>query len=519
MEQIKFINIMDGDTLQSYKDYAIEFDSELELDIVKSSLGQYFQKVSSHSGILNYKNYVGLSNLIEKQVHVVSKKISRDEHDLMLKEIIEKMAQLPFDFNSPTNENFVIGDDLDIYILYHRYLILKYIIFDADVNLESSMESILRNPSRKNIYEKNRKEIWSLDKVSTQVFDGIIHNAQYLEKVPAHSTINQTMLAKKLKQKSGQTYFPMYAYAMELNNTLDTVENRFIKHFLLLAKDIIEQFHDVIREKQEIVNKGELIGNCKIIKGFLEEWIQHDLFGDVGEMDQIPFSSIILYKREGYKEVYQFHNMLNNSLYIPFSSEQLKLVIENKDIAEIYEIWTYIKTLHVIEEALSIVPESAFVVPTDEVKAYMKNSINVTYKIENEILTVWYNKTYKKGFGSYSLTLRPDIVVDYRSKKYIFDAKFKLDNLKWESDHESDVKEQQSFTFKNEDIYKMHTYKDAIRGAKFACILYPNPSSSYINFYKESAGGEGVGAIPLLPNTNIGDFKDFLKEYIFINSD
>jgi predicted component of viral defense system (DUF524 family) len=163
----------------------------------------------------------------------------------------------------------------------------------------------------------------------------------------------------------------------------------------------------------------------------------------------------------------------------------------------------------VLEEIIGVRPVKAFTTQENDYKKYMNYSTCVVYNYNGENIRLWYNKTYSRGNGSYSLKLRPDIVLEVGDKKYIFDAKFKLERLNWE-----EVEEEKNFTFKNGDIYKMHTYKDAIRGVKTAFILYPNPCKVKKDFYHEQEGSKtGVGAIPMLPDSDMQEIKDFLQEF------
>jgi len=264
-----------------------------------------------------------------------------------------------------------------------------------------------------------------------------------------------------------------------------------------------------------MVNRSELVEQCTHMEEILEEWIQHEFFSLVGEMIELPYNSMILQKREGYKEIYDFYNRLLCSLEFQLPEEKLKRLIENKDVAQLYEIWTFIAMINTLEYKFNMTPKRSLVIKTDEYRATLGSGICVSYEYKGLDVKIWYNKTFYKGKGSYSLTLRPDIVLEIGDKKYIFDAKFKLESLTWDQSSEDDIEETSTFTFKNGDIYKMHTYKDAISGSVFSCILYPNPNESDPLFFPDGTGNNGVGAIPLLPSNYLDVLGKFLKKRCF----
>lgn len=76
---------------------------------------------------------------------------------------------------------------------------------------------------------------------------------------------------------------------------------------------------------------------------------------------------------------------------------------------------------------------------------------------------------------------------------------------------------------KKEDIDKMHTYRDAIKNAVGAFILYPGESNELYRFHGADYDYEGVGGITLIPdNTNSGQPVDkkqletLIKQFIEI---
>ena len=109
-------------------------------------------------------------------------------------------------------------------------------------------------------------------------------------------------------------------------------------------------------------------------------------------------------------------------------------------------------------------------------------------------------------FIFYSLTLKPDysLIIYIDGKKYVlhFDAKYRL-NIKDES-------------FMDEDVVKMHAYKDAILDTVGAYVLYPGKEKQ-IFYENNNRRLESVGAFPLNPGENKGNeenLRDFIIEMI-----
>jgi predicted component of viral defense system (DUF524 family) len=89
----------------------------------------------------------------------------------------------------------------------------------------------------------------------------------------------------------------------------------------------------------------------------------------------------------------------------------------------------------------------------------------------------------------------------------VFDAKLKVDfALAANADDEDDPG--RADTFKREDLYKMHAYRDAL-GAQSVWVLYPGTGSApdeyripWLLDFSEDIGFRGVGAIALRPHAH-----------------
>ncbi|EJR57595.1 hypothetical protein IIM_00202 [Bacillus cereus VD107] len=516
MEKLKFEDIKHGHIMQSFKDYVIEFPEQEIVIIASQQYPSIFKEVSSKVGVLNFRNFVGVCNFFNKKIQVNSKKISQSDFKLMMIDLVEKMPQLPFDFNAPTLTEFEDKGMDNATILYHLFLVARHFLIEVKNNVSTCIENIISNPSEK--MERIYKDvaIWELKHLTTRTINSMItspHN--WLPVTKAHSFSN-TALSSSIYNQTGSHSIPGVVEDYHVRRSHDTSENRFIKYFLHLCLDITQRFALKVSVKKNVFNRFELLDQCNQMEGILEGWIQHEFFSLIGDMIELPYNSMVLQKREGYKEIYDFYNRLLSSLEFPLSEEKLEMLIDNKDVAELYEIWTFISMINTIESRFNLLPKKSLVIKTDEYRASISPGICVVYEYKGMDVKLWYNKTFYKGKGSYSLTLRPDIVLEIGKNIYIFDAKFKLESLTWEQSTEDDTEEKSSFTFKNGDIYKMHTYKDAISGAVFACILYPNPEETVpLFFQEEEMGNYGVGAIPLLPGNYLDTLGDFLEERCF----
>ena len=118
-------------------------------------------------------------------------------------------------------------------------------------------------------------------------------------------------------------------------------------------------------------------------------------------------------------------------------------------------------------------------------------------------LTLRFNPSFRRAAGTtYSTPLRPDVIIDNQKGQHAFDAKFRLDRFESaENEADDDLS-----TYKRVDLYKMHTYRDAIAGLKTAFVVYPG--TEFVFFERSGvrrtdpttvALADGVGAVPLRP--------------------
>ena len=134
--------------------------------------------------------------------------------------------------------------------------------------------------------------------------------------------------------------------------------------------------------------------------------------------------------------------------------------------------------------------EDIFTISDDGMSIELREEIIKSFNYQGVEIDLLYNKTFKKNdkdYNSYSVKLRPDytLKVNAIDEAYFihFDAKYKL--------------YVDSDKFKNEDIVKMHAYKDAIPNTIGAYVIYPGSKNEL--YYENDDQLKSVGAFGLIP--------------------
>ncbi len=461
-----------------------------------------------------FKNYVGKSIIkiyrnqkliFEKPIEVVSEKVVKiykssnnyieaiiNNYETFVSSIISEVSkksfELPFNIKSPTGFEFVeVDEDVTEIFAYHFLKSNKEKII-------SSYEEILKNPHRKLVDKVEWVDYWEVSEITEETILGIIQHPEYLIKTSVEGF---------------KGYFPQKLIQRKKYETFNTLENRFAKYFLneLITwnEKVLEAFRDDIPEK-EINNLMELYSSLECFK-------YSQLFSDVGDLDRFPYNSQVLLKRHDYRDLFDLWRQFK--AYYPIFSE-IKKYIANKDMAKLYEYWCFFKLVEELGTIFGINELEIVVEPSGN----LSEEGRVYAKFDNG-WKLYFNKRLSSKKYSYSVTLRPDFSLFDENGKLIgvFDAKFKFDTPRFNEFDNEEKAFERMYDFRTwaklEDIYKMHTYRDALK-TRLAVILYPGERSVFFDIYRgmiEDFSVEkllnvedycGVGYIRYLPGDDYG---------------
>lgn len=446
-------------------------------------------RLRNHAGILD----LGVSPTAPLSVEVACRKIGYfDEFRSLLDSVAEEMSELLLQYDSPTSAAFNIADadaETDAALMFQ----LRYIL--SDRNIGAALDEIRRSFHAKLVTEYGEEELSLVEEPDVTSFLSDFDSSNLAAGGP---------LAKSFRGYTPRS-FPIVSFI----ETNDTIENRYVKSFLEELRLIAQRLKVSLDRQRRVASSREV-----------EEWIallddelSSDLWRQIGMLRTMPSNSQVLQKRAGYRDILKYDLSLRLSLELPWKqAERLAdgLIGDIRPVSELYEYWCFFqlrKTLSELSEE-EIYPDSSFIdVSSDGLRVSLSKgkrsrigflfttdtghrlSINLfynrTFARPNRAMTIWH--------GSYTARFDPDYSIEIvRTEGALpqrhwlhFDAKYRLDAADRERlfvapiDDESDVDGGDSYdreisrVHKQDDLFKMHTYRDGILGSRGAYILFP----------------------------------------------
>jgi predicted component of viral defense system (DUF524 family) len=462
----------------------------------------------------------------------------RSDYRFMLESITEKCTDLIMQIDSPITQHFETNFDTDSQTLYQRFSFVKSLIDSKE--FEEAIHKIVSNPTTKWEEEQEEKDIRGIRRFNQKSIKQLVIKSNRIKISDDHF----------LNTCYGITSVPVKIDSTRKVESIDTAENRFIKHaleeFLFFCENCETKF-----EKYSI---AKLESNLLTIK--ISNIVNQSFFKEISRPTSLKLNSPVLQRKSGYREVLNAWLKFDLAAKLVWKGGDNVYDAGKKDIATLYEYWLFFALLDLLKEVFEIEPKSIA-----ELIQYDKGQLSLSlkqgtaiamkgvYKSPSRNLNIQfsYNRSFGGGkkypnSGSYTTTLRPDYtlsiwpeeikdVKEAEKTELIthihFDAKYKVKNFyeliskskgdKLSAKEEEDllkeeIEENKSGTFKNEDLLKMHAYKDAIRRTGGAYILYPGEGKDtpFRGFHELIPG---LGAFVIKPNKAEKD-KEHLKNFI-----
>lgn len=488
-------------------EYQVLMEGVHDAEFIPSS-GKLFRRMrfdleGKTAGILNFRSYAGKSFLgirtghgtEEIPVEVRSKKIDyHEQYPAMLADLSEEITSIILESDSSTYQ-FFSPMDRKKKTLYEDFLLLEHIFQPG--NLPAAAEYINHN-----FYSGLEREV--------EVVPAALASAVDVDELPM-------VISDPASIDAGGT--PLSLPQVHLRETPDTPENRFYKYFL-------ENLEDLILELLETAPEGYLKDSLTGFRDEVNVLLSAGWLRGVGALMSLPLNSQVLQKREGYRDILRYFFMLDLSLRFAWGELEDAIMGFERRLSELYEYRCYFKIIRILEDITGdrVDPSDIFHLRDWKVTIRRGNSI-LSFRMGDVRVLLSYNGRFARDTGcrSYSLPFRPDysILVDVGECTYFIhlDAKYRS-TVKAEDFYDDidlrDMREELEGDYRDGDVYKMHTYKDAILHSRGAYILYPGRDEVV---FQEDDGHEvpSVGAFPMNPGRSEDEerrLRDFLEKVI-----
>ena len=455
-------------------------------------------------GVLRFGNFIGRAELGGRQLVVESRRLNGAAVHDMLDEVAAALASLPFSAATPTAAPYIRARDLGADALYHAYVFLRDGIHGrGDHDVPAAVERILARPHESLlVVDPTLVPLGTASRVDAATLAAIHSEPELLSPLADDSPLGSLHLAKTLGGR-----MPSAIRVRPVERTTDNRENRFVVAVLEAMTDIGRRLERHARTSRRAASATNAREAAEIV-ATVARWRRHPILEPIPPARWVPLQSTVLRGRVGYRELLRFYGELIARTHMA-EQHDLQTLLELRDAADLYELWCFFRVVDTVKAALSAAAEvSRFTVDA------LGTRVPYGYRALCGGAEVLYNASYSRpssgsiarGQNSYSVRLRPDITVRAADGRlHLFDAKLKVDFRRAVDAEDSDDAGEPPDTFKREDLYKMHAYRDAL-GADSVWVLYPGSdgaASEYSTPWALGAGTfQGVGAIALRPGAD-----------------
>lgn len=474
---------------------------------LRKNISPVGRKSSILSGIINFGNEIGLSDLVfivdghsvvKITVEVFPSKISyKEDYKAIVTDVTTEVYNLVFDFLKKTYEGFDVSEERKsspveffaiITRIYNEMIKAVDMVISKPHHLLAVDHEIL--PEHK-IKKTDQKTIRWLEGHPDQI---VKHNGNY--------HINKALAVRKYV-------------------TYDTKENQLAKYMIVSTAKRLESFKKQYACLQRESDPG-LISRLDAMISGLNRRSNSGIMREVKALPNTSGMSLVFSMAPGYRDLHRYYLLLQHGLSVTGSIFNISI----KDLAVLYEYWCFIKLNSLMRQKYKLISQDILKVSGNGLLVTLvkgkKSQVKYLNPDNGEIITLSYNKSYSNMDSDDlpdvdkipTVAQKPDNILQLRKNgvnnyEFVFDAKYRINPAEAGSyyyNHYLTPGPQE------DDINTMHRYRDAIvyqndahpfeRTVFGAYVLFPySNESEYRNhhFYK-SIEQVNIGGLPFLPS-------------------
>lgn len=338
--------------------------------------------------------------------------------------------------------------------------------------------------------------------------------------------------------------------------TVDTLENRFVRHVLRELLAFLARAERVFDNAN--ATWASAAGLARRLSLNLEQWASRPFFKEVGELRVIPLGSPVLQRKAGYRELLQWWLRFHTAADLSWDGGEELFRAGQRNVADLYEYWLFFGLLDwfctrfdrsgskpLTEQLVDGLEDGAPCLKLKKKVPLGPFTGKFSHTLRQLHASFHYNREFKvtdrrDAGGSWSRSMHPDytlsfwpaidgkspedaLVIAEQQELLIhihLDAKYRINNLQklfgGRNSNDADRENPGSpGNYKRQDLLKMHAYRDAIKRSEGAYILYPGDDRCRrVQLDKKKAGPDrwrqvmrgfheiipGLGAFAVVPD-------------------
>lgn len=475
-------------------------------------------RLRSQAGVLDLSPVFGG----ELRAEVACRKLRYfEEFKELLDSLADKAAELLLSYDSPVSLSFDPSQDLATNEAALHFL-MRHVMSES--KLPASLEEILADPHGRMRERVEHVAIGEIVEADPELLaDGV-----------DYSDLGRGGPLARLFRGFTPSMLPQ----RESFESRDTPENRYAKAFLEHCSLLARRIEGGMLRRGRRASARE----ARAWSMALDDALQHSMWREVGPLTQIPANSQTLLRKRGYKDLLRYDLSLRMSLELAWKQgAEISdgLVGDIRPVNQIYEYWCFFALREILLDLCAEVGGGNFItVSPDGLRVQLAKGRRSECRFEftgaggeRALVSLFYNRRFVRPStprtsweGSYTSSFDPDFSVrvarvgpDPIVHWLHFDAKYRLQRQQTEDLFESlDVEEQDapagdyqdelSRVHKQEDLFKMHTYRDGILGSRGAYVLFPGDGAGGVdaapkpNFFVRHPGAFGGGSTHRVPS-------------------
>lgn len=473
-------------------------------------------------------------------VEVRSTKLNyRKQYRRMLEDITDFCADLLLQVKAPAYGLFQPDPDEQAQTTAQRYAFLKHLLSARE--FRGAIVRILADPHTQPVVEEVRREISRGFRPDGRTLRQLATGTRRRDVPPGHP------LAPRMAT------VPTHLIVRHQANTLDTAENRFVRHALESFDALLANMERTLTAKGgSSPSDRRLLEDVGTMRRELGGTLSDSLFREVSTPTTLDLGSPVLQRRAGYREVLRAWLRFSAAARLVWEGGLDVYGSGKRDVANLYEYWVYFQLLDAVTGAFSLpkpAAESLLDVTDDgfglKLKAGKQLVIDGRGFVRNREMRIRfaYNRTFqgkRTEFsyptpGSWTRIMRPDYTLSIwpaalseREAEELelmthlhFDAKYKLEasgnsSALFGADGERALGDEKDASrngraSKRADLMTLHAYRDAIRRTEGAYVIYPGDVNRQWSSYHELL--PGLGAFAVKPGDTAAG-ADVLKRFL-----